>query len=651
MDLSVIIVNYNVRPFLENSLVSIGKAMQGITGEVIVVDNASDDGSVDMMRQKFPSVRIIANERNTGFGSANNQAMRIAGGRFFLLLNPDTVVQEDTFHRMIDFFNNHPDAGLAGCRVLNPDGTLQLPCRRSFPTPWVAFTKISGLSSLFPSSPLFGKYNLTYRDPDRSYPVDAVSGSFMFLRREAYEQTKGFDEQFFMYGEDLDLCYRIQQGGWKIYYTPDTQIIHYKGQSARRSDIDEVRLFYEAMRVFVRKHFPGGVVSTAILRAGIGMREWMAFVAKISKPLGATSLDVLFINISLLLGEAIWLGDVFRFPSYAYPAIIFVPWALVAGTMYTFGVYTTRKLSIVRAAGSVIIGYVILSALVFFFKQYGFSRGVVAVSGLISLVLVPGWRLAARIFLRSPEHRPKSLFGRRTIIVGTGETGLRVLRKLRMRVQDGYNVVGFIDTTHKHVGERIAGVEILGSIDNIGKVVYEQKVSEVIVSTDALTYTDILAMIARTRNRAVNFRLVPSSLEVIIGKTHIDELNDIPLVEIDYNLHKPVNRFVKRTMDVLIGGLLLVSVTPWRSKRTMFADVVKGKKSLVGPSPEHAASGNGTGPGYWGKAGLTGLVQVNSREDMSPEEVEQYQVYYAKNQSFWLDIEILVKSVLRSMKR
>src|SRR3990172_4972493 len=236
MDLSVIIVNYNVRDFLENALASAREAMKGIDGEVIVVDNASDDGSVEMVGRKFPGVRMVANDRNIGFAAANNIALRLSRGRYMLLLNPDTIVKEDTFQIIIRFLDTHPDAGLAGCRILNPDGTLQLACRRSFPTPWVAFTKISGLSALYPESRIFGKYNLGYLDPDRTYEVDAISGSFMAVRREAYEKAGGLDEEYFMYGEDLDWCYRIKQAGWKVYYVSGTRIIHYKGESVRRSD-------------------------------------------------------------------------------------------------------------------------------------------------------------------------------------------------------------------------------------------------------------------------------------------------------------------------------------------------------------------------------------------------------------------------------
>lgn len=663
MQLSVIIVNYNVRPFLENALTSVRKASRGIAVEIIVVDNASADGSVQMVRQSFPEVTLIVNEQNRGFGAANNQAMRRAGGEYFLLLNPDTIVQENTFAVMLEFFRAHPEAGMAGCKVLNPDGTLQLACRRSFPTPWVAFTKVSGLSTILPSSSLFGRYNLTYRNPDENYEVDAVSGSFMFLRREVWEQTNGFDEQFFMYGEDLDLCYRVQRLGWKVYYVHETQIIHYKGESARRSDIDEVKHFYEAMRVFVQKHLQRGKFSDVILRTGIAMREWIAFLGKVRRPLVSAVIDLFVIDAALLLAEYLWFGQVFRLPASAYPITLTVPWFIITATMYFSGVYTSRKHSLSRAANSVVVGYVIIAALVFFFKQYGFSRMITLIAAAITVVALPGWRLLVWLIFRSPEARRQSLFGRRTLIVGAGETAQKVLQKLRLRVRDGYEIVGFIDTGQGRVGDEVGGVEILGTIDNINKVAQENRISEVIFATESLTYTAILSIIARTRDRSMNYRLVPTSLEVIIGKTHIDELDDLPLVEIEYNLHKPLHRLIKRVVDLWIAGIgfcflypvlaaAAVHREPGRFGRKVLAlpRVLRGELSLVGPPMWGTTDRTPGTEGYWGKPGLTGLPQINYRNDLTFPDIEQYNIYYAKNQSLWLDMEILLKSILLMLK-
>ncbi|MFI5251799.1 MAG: glycosyltransferase [Bacteroidota bacterium] len=665
MEVSVVIVNYNVRPFLENALNSLRKALSGIDAEIIVVDNASTDGSIEMLRSSFPEVMLIINEYNAGFGAANNTAMKRSTGRFILLLNPDTIVQEDTVRVMIKFFGEHAEVGIAGCKVLNPDGTLQLACRRSFPKPWVAFTKVSGLSSLFQGSPLFGRYNLTYKNPNESYEVDAISGSFMFLRREVYVQTNGFDEEYFMYGEDLDLCYRVQKFGWKVYYVHSTQIIHYKGESARRSDIDEVKIFYEAMYVFVNKHLQRGVFISIILRVGIGLRKWFAFVARTARPLKPAIIDAVVIDSSFLLGEYIWFGNIFHFPGYAYPIVFTVPWCIIASTMLAMGLYTTRKYSLSRAMGSVIIGYIILSALVFFFKQYGFSRMVVLISGFINLMVLPGWRLFVRA--KSPQRGGQSIFGRRTLIVGVEKSAQEVLRKLRTRVDDGYDVIGFIDLNQKRIGEKISGLEILGSIDNISKVAREKRVSEVIFSMDVLSYTTILSVIAKTRHRSLNYRLVPNSMEVIIGKTHIDELDDIPLIEIEYNIHRPLHRLVKRVFDIMASCLALFIFYPWvwirqKSGKTpgkfgleilLVPDVFRGILSFVGP-PFYDKAGSRLGTQheiqYWGRIGLTGLAQINNHSDTTAEDIEKYNFYYAKNQTLWLDLEIIMKSILHLLK-
>jgi len=199
LDLSIIIVNYNVKEFLQNLLHSIEKASSKILKEIIIIDNASDDGSVEVIKDKFPTIKLIVNKTNVGFGSANNQGLTIAKGKYILFINPDCIVSEDTFDNMISFFESHPECGLAGCKILNSDGTLQLACRRSFPGPWTSFTKVTGLSNLFPASRIFARYNLTYLDENKTYEVDAVSGSFMMIRKEVYDKVGGFDEQFFMF--------------------------------------------------------------------------------------------------------------------------------------------------------------------------------------------------------------------------------------------------------------------------------------------------------------------------------------------------------------------------------------------------------------------------------------------------------------------
>ncbi len=673
MDISVIIVNYNVRQFLENALTSLYRALDGLSSEVFVVDNASDDGSPEMVRSKFPGVLLIENKENVGFARANNIALRRARGDYLLIINPDTIVQEDTLPVMVRLMRENPDIGAAGCKILNPDGSFQAPCRRSFPTPWVAFTKIFGLSTLFPHSRLFGRYNVSYLNPDESYEVDAVSGSFMMVSRRAYEKVGGLDESFFMYGEDLDWCYRIARAGFKVYYSHATKIIHFKGESTRRSDIDELTLFYRAMQQFVEKHFSRSVLMKSVLSLGIRVRAAAAFLARVGRPFLHGAIDFLLVDCAMILGEVLYFGQLFKFPPRAYPVVWIIPALIVVSTALFLGLYGAKRHSALRAAAAVCISYVIISALVFFAKDFAFSRAVVAISGVLSLLFLPGWRILPGVFGRrhDPAGGRHTLFGRHTLIVGTGPSAQEVLRKLRARIDGGFDIQGFIDLDRKRIGEKISGVEIVGSIDNVGKVIAERKIGEVIFSTDGLSYSDILSVIARGGGLNVNYRLVPNSLEAIIGKTHIEELDTLPLVEIDYNIHMPVNRFVKRLLDLCISGMLLLFVYPflWIAGKmgTHHADggvrawirhmpqVFRGRRSLVG-WPDWAESmplfhHRGIESGYLGPKGVTGLVQLNARDDMGPEEIERYLLYYAKNQSLSLDLAILAKSLRSSGKQ
>jgi GT2 family glycosyltransferase len=234
MRLSVIIVNYNVRHFLEQALRSVRKAMLGIDGEVWVVDNNSVDDSVRMVQEIFPEVKLIANQHNPGFSIANNQAIRESTGEYVLLLNPDTLVEEDTFSKCLDFMDAHPAAGALGVKLIDGSGKFLPESKRGFPTPWVAFCKTVGLSSFFPKSKWFNQYYLGFLGENETNEVDVLVGAFMFMRRTALDKAGLLYEAFFMYGEDIDLSYRITQAGFKNYYFPETKIIHYKGESTKK---------------------------------------------------------------------------------------------------------------------------------------------------------------------------------------------------------------------------------------------------------------------------------------------------------------------------------------------------------------------------------------------------------------------------------
>ena len=277
--LSVVIVNYNVKYYLEQCLESVRRASQGLQVEVFVVDNLSTDGSVPYLRERFPDVTFIENNENVGFARANNQAIRQSRGEYVLLLNPDTILCEDTLRRFVDFMDAHPEAGAAGAYMLHADGTFAPESRRGLPTPFVAFCKMSGLTRLFPKSRLFGRYYMGYLDVNEVNRIEAISGACMMLRREALDRVGLLDEDFFMYGEDIDLSYRILQGGYHNYFLP-VRMLHYKGESTVKNSYRYVYTFYQAMRLFFRKHYShySWVISLPINLA-IWASSFMTYVA------------------------------------------------------------------------------------------------------------------------------------------------------------------------------------------------------------------------------------------------------------------------------------------------------------------------------------------------------------------------------------
>lgn len=293
MKLSVVIVNYNVKHYVEQCLQSLDRALNGIEAEVWVVDNHSQDGSVDYIRQRFPWVHLVASHHNNGFSRANNIAIRMSKGEYVLLLNPDTIVAENTLRNALEWMDAHPDAGSTGVRMINACGESALESRRGVPTPAVSFYKMSGLCSLFPNHPRFGHYYMSGLSWDEPAQIEIVSGAFCLLRRQALDKAGLLDEDFFMYGEDIDLSFRLLQSGFHNYYLP-CPILHYKGESTQKSSFRYVHVFYEAMLIFFRKHNHGlSLLLTLPINAAIYAKATLALLKmlgrKVRKNLGFVS--------------------------------------------------------------------------------------------------------------------------------------------------------------------------------------------------------------------------------------------------------------------------------------------------------------------------------------------------------------------------
>jgi len=686
MEISIVIVNFNVKHFLEQALLSIQKATESIETEIFVVDNASQDGSVAMVQEKFPAVKLIVNTQNRGFGAANNQALQLARGKYIACINPDTIIQEDTFSTLIQFFETQPAAGMVGCKILNPDGTLQLACRRSFPTPWVAFTKISGLSQIFPQTRLFGRYNLTYLDPDATCEVEAISGSFMLFRQEALHQVGFFDETWFMYGEDLDLCYRFRQAGWKIYYVPATKIIHFKGESSKQSDFDTIRLFYQAMRLFVGKYHKSRLLQLVLILA-IGLRAGVQFIRHFLESIVIPLVDLFFLNLSLVLALLVRFGHLNYIRSYILVTIIYSSIWLAA--LFFSACYSKHRLAASYAIGAVLTGLVLNTSLTFFFNQIAYSRAVVLIAGVFNLLFLAGWRIAFKLAVHwgiFHSASTQTYGGRKTLVIGAAQPAARLIEKLKQQVNGGYQITGVASFESEDIGKQILGHTVLGTVDNLGSIIKRQKIQDVIFATEQMSYEKIIDVMHRGRRLAVNYRIVPDTLEVIIGKSSIDQLGELPLIEIDQRIDLPGSIFFKRTLDVGISVLGLLMGLPWlfywrvirnipilrhpirgengepvslwlfsqhkNMRRAQYLPglltVLLGKVSLVGSEivfhPANSVVPPRKNPL---KPGLTGLNQISRKRNLSADDKKQNDLYYMKNYSIMLDLEILFKTLFK----
>ncbi len=640
-----------------------------------------------MVRSTYPEVILIENDENLGFSKANNMAIRRAKGDYLLILNPDTVVQEDTFHTLIDFFEKHPEAGAAGCKVLNANGSLQLACRRSTPTPLVVLPKILGLSALFPKSKLFGRYNLTYLDEDKVSEVDAVSGSFVMVRKKVVEEVGLFDEEFFMYGEDLDWFYRMTNAGYKIYYVPYTKIIHYKGESTRAAGYDAIRMFYKAQIQFVRKHFSKtkSIFSVMFLYFGIVLRALLSYAIKTGVSLAPMMMDTIFMQLSLLLAVRL------RFESFneinAYVPVTGVYTAVWLLSFYVMGIYNKRRFSATYAAWGVILGFFVNTTFTFFFKQFAYSREVLIWLLLFNILILPAWRIGIRLARRTGlvpflGTLGKTMILRRTAIVGSEHEARLITQKILDRIEYGYAIEGFIDK--KAPDSLLNNPTYLGDMSDFGDIIASRKITDIIFSTESYSYEEVLSIIASVKHMKLNFKIVPEQMDFIIGKSSVESIEELPFIEIEFKIDKFYNKLVKRAFDIIISSTFLVLLLPFelvyvvllrrsiRGYNVLFENnevkrvymlsrgknipsgilshypllllVLVGRMSIVGTE----LLLNATAPrdiDY--KPGMTSLAKIMSHGKSDKSEYEKYEQYYLQNQSLRLDLEIIIKELFK----
>lgn len=642
MKLSIVIVNYNVRYFLEQCLKSVQRALEGIEAEVFVVDNHSVDGSVAMLKQSFPWVKLIENQDNPGFSKANNQAIRLAKGEFVLLLNPDTVVEEHTFRKSLAFMEAHPEAGALGIKMIDGKGNFLPESKRGLPTPWVSFYKISGLSSLFPRSPKFARYYLGHLSEEENQEIEILAGAYMFMRREALEKVGLLDEDFFMYGEDVDLSYRIIKGGYKNYYLAESSIIHYKGESTKKGSLNYVFIFYKAMQIFAEKHFSGSHAQlfNLLINLAIYARAALAMVNRIFKATLFPALDVFFLFGGLYYIKEYWEGN-HRFiqggeypPELMYLAvpiyIFFWLSALVINGVYRLPI---RARQIYRGIGigtvAILVGYSLIP------EEWRFSRAIIVLGALYALVSLTLyrylWQWLAKKSIFETGQREK-----RVLIVGE-EAEARRVEQLMKSQQLKLTFSAYVSP------QAVDQEAFVGSIQDLPDLVRIFQVDEVVYCSSDLESGDIFKSMTQMQSSEVEIKIAPAESQFIIGSNSIHAQGSWYAEELNA-ISKAKNRNLKRLFDIALALALTLTFPifwPLFGFRTSYWQsimaVLKNRKTWVSYAPGDWSSLPPLKPGVFD---LSLSLVPHLREDKTLSRLNQL---YAKDYQVYNDWQFLLR--------
>jgi O-antigen biosynthesis protein len=645
MDLSVIIVNYNVKYFLEQCLHAVYRATQKIWAEVIVVDNNSADGSERMVEERFPQVTFIANTDNLGFAKANNQAISRASGRYILLLNPDTVVQEDTFSKCLGYMDIHHDVGCLGVKMIDGTGKFLPESKRALPTPATAFYKVFGLAALFPRSRRFGRYHLGYLDPDEIHDVDVISGAFMFIRKTALEKTGLLDEGFFMYGEDIDISYRFKLAGYRNVYFPLTTIIHYKGESTRKSSINYIIVFYRAMIIFARKHFSRNSVRFYIffIHLAIYLRAGFSILTRFLKGILNPLLDVILIYTGYYFFMPVWehhhFGSSGSYPP-AYLGVV-VPAYIV---IWLLGIFLTtgyeRKVKLPDLVRGILMGsFLILLVYALLPETLRFSRALILIGTC--------WVLMATIltrYLLSIVYQGGSLeFFRkkkRIIIIGELKESSRVYSLVKQN-QVMAELIGIVSPDNN-----TSAAGYMGHIGQIADLVRIYQADELIFCAASISSRHIIETMLQFTESDIELKIAPPESMSVIGPNSNSISGELYVLHAN-TLSRLLSRRKKRVFDLLLSVFFLAVWPAWlfiiKEPSGMFRNIFSvflGYASWVG---YHQSTG-GHHPGLPRiRPGVLTPLDLQNGPRLEGESDDQVNLLYAKDYRILQDMRIIFK--------
>lgn len=651
--------------------------------EIIVVDNYSHDDSCQMVEDEFAQIKLIRNNRNLGFSKAVNIGLAESIGEYVCVLNPDTLISDNTFNKLLDYLDNNKNTGCIGPKILNSDGTLQLACKRSFPNPLTAFFKLMGLSRLFPKSKIFGKYNLTFLDENKIHDVDAISGSFMLIPKFVINKIGDFDESFFMYGEDLDFCHRVSQAGYKIVYNPKTSIIHYKGESTKTAPYDMIEIFYTAFHKYYQKYneqYSSWKFLHIIVSFGISTRKVLAYFKIYSTRIISGLLDFTSILFSFIISIVFWYSnyhhEIVTITTIQTHWLLFLNFILCwIVSSYWLNLYKKDYLSYGRSLIVSLFAFLLSASTTYFIAIIAYSRAVLLITFFLAAVISAGWRIGIYILYRYRKINLSlrtPLFTRRAAILGTGEESMRVGNLLNHTLESHFILIGYIDDGNKSSTDKF-----LGRLEDVNGLIKNHNINELIIPEKFINIRELIQLLDKISGTNVNCKLVPKGEKMLIGKGMVENLAGVPLLDIELPLFENIHQFTKRCFDIFLSSILILVTFPihfyflirkqfdkeiiwsvnasqvkilrYHSSIKIVQDlsllfmVLNGSISFVGSQIMSSKNNN---PKLIVKPGITGLPHLKT-VNIDMEHIRKFENYYAMHHSLIFDIEILLKSIFK----
>jgi GT2 family glycosyltransferase len=640
MMLSIVIVNYNVRYLLEQTLRAVFRSKGDFDYEVIVIDNASNDGSIQMVHNLFPQVKTIVNTENVGFSRACNQGIGAGDAKYFLLLNPDTILSEETLQSSINKMEPNERIGGLGVRMIDGGGHFLPESKRGLPTPFVAFCKAFGLSRLFPKSKRFNYYHLGHISEFESSEVDVLSGAYMMLRGSVLEKIGGLDETFFMYGEDIDLSYRIQKAGHVNWYEADTSIIHFKGESTKRGSMNYVRVFYRAMIIFAKKHFvgSGALWLTAVYQLAVFLRAAASVMVRFGSLILPVLVEFLIIFIGLGFLTQFWANTYFGHPDYyanvpieihhIIYTIVWVGAIFIGGAYDRYFSYKSLWKSLTLGTAILLIAFSLVTA------KLRPSRAIVLLGAI--------WTAVSLSILRwviSKIVGVKSSVKKRIAIVGSESEIDRTLGLLKI---SGVDIQEAILVSPD---ENVQGQRFHGYVQDLKEIADAFQVDEVIFCAKDIEHNEIIKWMTRFADR-LPIKIIQEEGLGIIGSRYKNKRGELYAIDAQMSIIRIEKKRQKRALDLLFCLTSLIGIPVLifsRSRKWIYSNwiaVFVGQKTWVAYQDGDLESAvlPKLQEGVIKPAGFDQGKEVRNRINF----------LYAKDYTVWMDVEILWKGIINS---